>query len=366
MCYEDTAQIYIFVSGTVPSMRYSLFFLLLSCLFPASWAQAAPAQQAFTDWQVTCNNQNFCVARNTGEHHGLVMSLSRSAGAKTDATLRIDLDGLSAPLVKEPAIAPRLLLDNTPLKLDPKRWQITPWHVKTDDAVTIGAFLKTIQEGQALTLRGGRQIVSLNGLKAALLFIDAQQKRVGSETAWIKKGDEPPLSVPPAPALKKVAVVNPTPTPLTHEELNALLDYGTGRMNSSQCSLDPNRREVRVTALTDDKALLIVSCEAGAYNTVDLAWVVSREKPLSARSVRLRLPFTPASGESEMELMNASFDEKTRELTTLALGRGIGDCGIQTRWRFDGQRFRLVRYAEEPSCDNWNGPDAWPTLWITR
>lgn len=74
-----------------------------------------------------------------------------------------------------------------------------------------------------------------------------------------------------------MAVVNPTPTPLSHAELNDLLDYGTGRMNTSQCSLDPNRREVRVTALTDDKALLIVSCEAGAYNTVDLAWLVSRK-----------------------------------------------------------------------------------------
>ena len=259
-----------------------------------------------------------------------------------------------------------LLLDNVPLKLDKQRWQLTPWHLKTDDAATITAFLKNIQEGKALTLRDGKQVISLSGLKAALLFIDAQQKRVGSETAWIKKGDDPPLSVPPAPALKKVAVVNPTPTPLSHAELNDLLDYGTGRMNASQCSLDPNRREVRVTALTDDKALLIVSCEAGAYNTVDLAWLVSRKKPFTARSVRLRLPFTPSGDGSEMELMNASFDEKTRELTTLALGRGLGDCGIQTRWRFDGQRFRLVRYAEEPSCDNWNGPDAWPTLWITR
>lgn len=34
------------------------------------------------------------------------------------------------------------------------------------------------------------------------------------------KGDEPPLSVPPAPALKEVAVVNPTPTPLSLEERN--------------------------------------------------------------------------------------------------------------------------------------------------
>lgn len=268
--------------------------------------------------------------------------------------------------MKEPDVAPRLLLDNAPLKLNSQRWLLTPWHLKTDDTGTITTFLKTIQEGQAITLRGGKQTISLVGLKAALLFIDAQQKRVGSETAWIRKGDSPPLSVPPAPPLKKVAVVNPTPTPLTHSELNDLLDYGAWRMNRSQCSLDPNRREVRVTALTDDKALMIISCEAGAYNTVDLAWLVSRKKPFSARSVRLRLPFTPSSQTSDMELMNASFDEKTRELTTLALGRGIGDCGIQTRWRFNGQRFRLVRYAEEPSCDNWNGPDAWPTLWITR
>ncbi|CAH4001879.1 DUF1176 domain-containing protein [Enterobacter hormaechei subsp. xiangfangensis] len=347
-------------------MRYCVFLLFFICVLPAPRVWAAPAQQSFSDWQVTCNNQNFCVARNTGEHRGLVMTLSRSAGAKTDASLRIDLGGLSVPPVKEPDIAPRLLLDNVPLKLTSQHWQLTPWHLKTDDTGTITTFLKTIQEGQALTLRGGKQTISLAGLKAALLFIDAQQKRVGSETAWIKKGDSPPLSVPPAPALKKVAVVNPTPTPLTHNELNDLLDYGNWRMNHSQCSLDPNRREVRVTALTDDKALMIISCEAGAYNTVDLAWLVSRKKPFAARSVRLRLPFTPSSQSSDMELMNASFDEKTRELTTLALGRGIGDCGIQTRWRFNGQRFRLVRYAEEPSCDNWNGPDAWPTLWITR
>ncbi|VFS17004.1 protein [Escherichia coli] len=55
---------------------------------------AAPAQRAFSDWQVTCNNQNFCVARNTGDHNGLVMTLSRSAGAHTDAVLRIERGGL--------------------------------------------------------------------------------------------------------------------------------------------------------------------------------------------------------------------------------------------------------------------------------
>lgn len=114
------------------------------------------------------------------------------------------------------------------------------------------------------------------------MFIDAQQKRVGSETARIQKGDEPPLSVPPAPALKGVAIVNPTPTPLSEQERNDLLDYGNWRINGLRCSLDPMRREVRVSALTDDKALLMIGCEAGAYNTIDLAWIVSRSKPLTS------------------------------------------------------------------------------------
>ena len=78
-------------------MRNRVIFVFLLGLLPTSLTWAAPAQQTFSDWQVTCNNQNFCVARNTGEHRGLVMTLSRSAGAHTDAVLRIDLGGLTSP-----------------------------------------------------------------------------------------------------------------------------------------------------------------------------------------------------------------------------------------------------------------------------
>ncbi|STJ79407.1 protein [Escherichia coli] len=60
--------------------------------------------------------------------------------------------------------------------------------IVTDDTATITAFLQMIQEGKAITLRDGDQTISLSGLKAALLFIDAQQKRVGSETAGSRKG----------------------------------------------------------------------------------------------------------------------------------------------------------------------------------
>lgn len=348
-------------------VSFRLLFLLLLVGLPSTLTWAAPVQQEFSNWQVTCNNQNFCVTRNIGLHHGLVMSLTRSAGAHNDSTLRIELGGPENVLPKIPPIAPRLLLDGAPLNLAGEHWQITPWHLSTGDSPTINTFLQHIQDGQALTLEKGTQSISLQGLKAALLFIDDQQKRVGSETAWIGKGDDPPLSVPPAPALKAVKKVNPTPTPFSREEFNDLLDYGTWRMNNSQCSLDPLRREVWVTPLTDAKALLMLTCESGAYNTIYRAWLVSRQKPFAAQPIRLRLPFLPQEkDERDIELVNLTFNDKTRELETLDKGRGQGDCGVQTRWRYDGQRFRLVRYAGQPACDNWQGPDAWPTLWITR
>ncbi|HDG1682429.1 TPA: DUF1176 domain-containing protein [Kluyvera ascorbata] len=348
-------------------MRYHvlLFFFCIG-LLPTSLTWAAPAQQLFSDWLVTCNNQNFCVTRNVGLHHGLVMTLSRSAGAHTDAQLRIELGGLVNPVAAVPAIEPRLLLDGQPLKLTGEHWKVQPKLLTTGDSVTIDAFLQQIQDADAITLVKGVQVMSLKGLKAALLFIDAQQKRVGNETAWVRKGDEPPMSVPPAPALKSAVKAIPAPTPLSHDEYNDLLDFGTWRMNNNQCSLDPGRREVWVTALSDDKALIMTSCESGAYNTIYLAWLVSRKKPFITTPIRLRLPFLPAGSDSrDIELVNLTFNENSRELVTLDKARGLGDCGVQTRWRFDGQRFRLVRYAAQPECDNWQSADAWATQWVS-
>jgi hypothetical protein len=347
-------------------MFYRISPLLMFALLVANAAFAAPAQKQFSDWQVTCNNQNFCSARNTGLHQGLVMTLSRGAGARNDVNLRIDLGNLESADVKVPPVEPRLRLDGEPIVLQQNEWNISPHHLMTNNPEAINGLLNAIGNGDKVTLADGAGVISLSGFKAALLFIDSQQKRTGSETAWIKKGDAPPLSVPPAPPLKEVTASMAAPGLLSHDELNDLLDYGTWRMNNSQCSLDPLRREVRVFPLTDDKALMLTSCEAGAYNVVYLAWVVSRQKPFVARAIRLRLPFMPDSGSTDLELMNAGFDEHGKELTTLAKGRGLGDCGVATRWRYDGQRFRLVRYAEEPACDGWHKAGGWPTLWVTK
>ncbi|VED34489.1 protein [Escherichia coli] len=97
------------------------------------------------------------------------MTLSRSAGAHTDAVLRIERGGLKSPDASEGEIAPRLLLDGEPLALSGDKWRISPWLLVTDDTATITAFLQLIQEGKAITLRDGNQTISLSGLKSGVV-----------------------------------------------------------------------------------------------------------------------------------------------------------------------------------------------------
>ncbi|PLN26744.1 DUF1176 domain-containing protein, partial [Klebsiella pneumoniae] len=52
-------------------MLFRVIFFLFLAVLPCSQAWSAPTQQRFNDWLVTCNNQNFCVTRNVGLHHGL-------------------------------------------------------------------------------------------------------------------------------------------------------------------------------------------------------------------------------------------------------------------------------------------------------
>ena len=84
------------------------------------------------------------------------MTLSRSAGAHTDAVLRIERGGLKSPDASEGEIAPRMLLDGEPLALSGDKWRISPWLLVTDDTATITAFLQLIQEGKANVAQSSR------------------------------------------------------------------------------------------------------------------------------------------------------------------------------------------------------------------
>lgn len=347
--------------------RWIKTLILLPALYVAS-PHAEPLQKKYSDWQLTCNNLNFCVARNTPGDNGLVMSISRHAGSDDRPLLRIDYGDRYTGELSGAAIKDNLLLDQQRLKLDLKHWTVEPHHLSTNHAISMDEFLAQIMDADTIQLlyRAGATI-SLHGMKAALLQMDALQGRVNGMSAWVKRGDRVAWDVPPAPEPPQVAVPRRPPLALTRDETSGLIDFGTWRVNTDECSLDPQRRQVSVGPLTDDKALLLISCEQGAYNVIDLAFEVTRAEPYVARGLSLELPFVPPNqSERQMELVNADFDADRGELLTYSKGRGLGDCGVASRWQYDGNQFVLAEYAQESTCDAWHSSDDWPTLWTTR
>ncbi|WP_338557415.1 DUF1176 domain-containing protein [Erwinia sp. E_sp_B01_3] len=336
-------------------------------LFAAS-LHAEPLQKVFSDWQITCNNLNSCVVRNFPGDNGLVMSVSRNAGVSDRPLLRIDYGNRYTGELKGGPLKDNLLLDGQRLKPDLKHWEVEPHHLTTDNSISIDEFLAQVMDADNIQLLyKPSATLSLHGLKAALLLMDEVQGRVNNMSAWVKRGSRAAMDVPPEPAVPLITPPQTPPSPLTRDETTGLIDFGTWRVNTDECSLDPQRREVSVAPLSDDKALLLISCEMGAYNVIDLAFEVSRTQPYVAKGLSLALPFVPPGhGDKQLELINAEYDANTGELMTYSKGRGLGDCGNASRWQFTGNQFVLADYAEEGTCDAWHGSDDWPALWTSH
>lgn len=349
-------------------MSYWMKSLLLLLFLFAAGVQADPLQKSFSDWQLTCNNAAFCVARSFPGDNGLVMTISRHAGVDDRPLLRIDYGSAYSGELPGAPLQDNLLLDQRRLKPDLKHWSVEPHHLATSNAIAIDEFLAQTLDADTLQLTyQANASISLHGLKAALLMMDDIQGRVNGLSAWVKRGDRVVWDVPPQPSLPRLPAPLPQPAALTREETSGLIDYGTWRINTDSCSLDPMRREVSVAPLTDSKALLLISCETGAYNVIDLAFEVTRSQPYVARGLLLTLPFTPPSEtDNQLDLVNAEYDANTGFLYTFSKGRGLGDCGTATRWQFDGSEFVLAEYAEEKTCDAWHSSDDWPTLWVSQ
>ncbi len=65
------------------------------------------------------------------------------------------------------------------------------------------------------------------------------------------------------------------------------------------------------------------------------------------------------------QLMMPTWDMKSRIVTGIALGRGIGDCGTLERHKLgaDGQ-FTLIEYREKEKCDGKDSPpEKWPLVY---
>ncbi len=335
-------------------------------------AQAEPLQAMYNDWQLSCDNLNHCTARNSQDGQELVMKITREAGPEGKASVSIDFQRNSEEQTTEAPVANRLQMNGKTLSFNHREWDVSKKHLSTTNRLVVNDFIAAIREGSSIQLAGKtdpsqpvRPAISLKGIKAALLAIDAQQGRVGSKTAWISRGSKPASSVPPIPATPVLPRFS-EPHALSDSEISAITQNAATTIENNDCSLDPSEREVHIFALSNDKVLMTVNCDMGAYNLYALGFLVSRQTPYKMDDLALTMPFKLGEDDGAPELINADFDPKTGMLSTYDKGRGVGDCGVSSRWVFDGKQFQLAAFASEPACDGYSSGGEWPVLWVTQ
>jgi hypothetical protein len=342
--------------------------LAIAAVFLAAAPASAQVKQ-FRDWIAVCDNTRSCTALAVREQAtGAWLRFERDGAgdAKPRFTILVEIEKgkkvefafdqpglgglpktLAAPDVEGELARVQIGLDTTPafiasLRKAAKIIVTNPDATKPEDKLT----------GE----------ISLSGAAAALLWIDEQQKRLGTVTALARPGEKPASGVPSPPAPPQVTPVKADGAPLPKTYPAAILAKG-----KSICGADGPRPESgEPNRLNGNLVLYWFNCRAmsGAYNSWSGLLIAPRDKPEAARVVQL--PYPPGevaiSGIAKHLVVNGGFDEKTMSLTMFGKSRGPGDCGTSGEWVWDGKDFRLTRYQSMLTCGGLMS-DYWPTLY---
>lgn len=341
-----------------------MFSPLLLLAAAASPVGPVPGEvKIFKDWYVACDNIWSCEAGTLSDDGSDVFSaqvvrIRREGGP--DARFRIAL----RPQEEQAKGAAKLVIDGAaPLTGKPDSegdtWLDEARSMATARALANGKSARVVlSDGSAIP-------ISLAGSSAALRYIDAIQQRAGTSGAIVATGARPDSAAPPpAPALVARAATRLI-------DLPDLKDYPE-LITESGCEFRKEGAEDSVYPLGQnggkDKALVLIACDAGAYNFSSA--VMIGERPMEDANAKwtfapAKFDVAPGWGEEgEMiVVVNGSFDPATATLSEFAKGRGLGDCGTANSYAWDGTRFRL---AERFTMDDCRGAWDWPRVWTTE
>lgn len=306
----------------------------------------------FRDWMVGCDNGRAChaVALMPEEwaEGSATMSVRRGPAPDAQPVMGFEADqrAAAALAVDGRKLAVRLVA----------RGGDGPQVAPADMA----AFLAALRSGQALQLLGADGAllgtISLAGASAALLYMDDQQKRVGTATALMRPGPRPASSVPPPPRLPRVrAAPKGRGFPITRARIAAL-------RREAGCGTDqvggPDTFEA--SAIDPEHMLVLLACGSGAYNVTHIPYIATRRGNVVRMEIA-RFDIQPGWWEAgRPTLINGVWDSESRQLVSFSKARGLGDCGTDSGFAWDGARFRLIHQAEMDEC---RGSTDYITTW---
>lgn len=304
------------------------------------------AERLFGDWAVACDNVKRCEATalmpvewSGGE--APMLDIVREPGPAGAITLRFGWAGRYAgPAIV--AIDGKAVYSGT----------TTGASIEATGAAA-EAIARKLANGRTLSIQGRRGqllgTISLKGASAALRYIDAEQGRAATVTAIVARGTRSAVSVAPAQPLPRIAVPRAEggkPQRLGEGDLVPLRRRADCLDGQVMPDLKP-----QFFRLDDHVTLLALPCSSGAYQT---GWAMFALT--DGRAAPAPFDIAPLGGDPVPSMIDPEFDAKTLTLSSHAKGRGLGDCGVNQSWVWDGSRFRMTLLNGLETCrlsGNW-------------
>lgn len=306
-------------------------------------------QKTFRDWTVACDNVRTCAMASLGtgaDFPRVTIQVTRAAGPAGAVEI-----ALASPQDDVPAPAA--------LAIDGRRFTVAGDGLSGPSAAALARALVEARAIEVLDGRGARiATVSPAGASAALRYIDAEQQRAGTVTAFVARGERPGAAILGAAALPRVRSVAFSGTAATLPP--ALL---AAMARTARCDPPLPGQAPRAHALADGATLVLLPCSSGAYNEIDALFVV-RDGKAEPAQVDAPSGFEETgadSGTPVHSVINGDVDGGV--LTSYAKGRGLGDCGVRQSFVWDGTRLRLV---EQQSMGECRGNPNYLTVWRAR
>jgi hypothetical protein len=344
----------------------NLRHLFLATALVSGWLTASAVHARVTkevrDWTVECSNGLTCnMSFSDWAAKGVqYVGFQRKGEPNAPVELRLRMAPDFSPDV-DPAITFQFRVDGKELltlaakDLTPGEHGETSFHA---DQARVLALMEAMEAGKTaeVTVSGkaGSEMlaIKLNGVKAAMLYIDEVQGRVDRIDALEAKGDKQPTEFAVAKDI------------LTLEDMPEIVRKDFTDSGGACSDLEPEtvRQFEGFNVTVGEIELLGVPCATGgAYNQPYALYVVNEAvERISFPSMQNGRPTTMSTA------MNVDFDPVAKTMTSFFRGRGIGDCGQFFKWLINDSTnsLELLEMRSKGECDEGgNDPTQFPLVW---
>lgn len=302
------------------------------------------------DWEIACDNTGTC--RVAGyqadeENQAISVLLQRAAGpqAQVNARVKINNEHVGTELTQLQLLIAGQNQGNVQIDAKTAEGQLS--------AIQTQKLVQALQGTQPIIWTGKNQQwkLSVQGATAALLRMDDFQKRIGTNSALLRKTTASSAQVLKPQSIPKVNIRNyvigmQSRYTVQSQPAQQLFEKIKKQTNAEACPqlFDGNflaDDRLIIFPLNSQNVLVEVPCWRGAYNVGHGYWVMDR----GLKQIKQSVTF-----------IGNSFSEG--QIFSNQRGRGIGDCLSVEEWAWNGQRFIKTYKAQTTMCKGFSG-GAW-------